>query len=430
MRALSALLVALASLASAAAAQQSAPGSQDAAYLVERYEIFRVQNHTIEQTTLDGASFLVVLQHWVTVEDARTGAAFTILDLADGTSVPLRIVDIGGLSVPTDGSEMAVGWFLLEPAGGATVDPQGGYQLIVHYDQVASWDETEDGSAARASANTEQRKSVEKLDPTRIVSATGALQDRPDSAPLYGGSSEGFFDRLKLDLTPQIAESSRELGLSYQLSYPLTQLLLVGSTPGRVEFDFAVDGRWGSDRSDPTLTDFLHADLSARAMLLPQIGDRYNPVGLRLAAGYEDGDRATDGGATMQAQLVVSVPYVGDALLWWHEAIGLQRPFAPPYLAAGFVESDAEVAGMDQSRFVFEAGWKAPLATEWDLNLRWQSYSFDEDALDDDELFTADLTYYPDGNLDQGLRMSFEEGYRAAVGDVGSTVFLGYLIRL
>ena len=85
---------------------------------------------------------------------------------------------------------------------------------------------------------------------------------------------------------------------------------------------------------------------------------------------------------------------------------------------------------MDQSRMVAELGWIIPIAEEWDVNLQWERNFFDEDAIGDQSLFTGDLTYYANGDLTQGVRMSFESGYRAAVGDIDSTVLLGYLIKL
>lgn len=431
--AVSASLALAASLAVACpAAAQSSGGTQDAGFFVDRYDIIRKNNATMEHRQSSDRALLVVLRYWMTVDDVREGRGFTIFNHSrGGAEIPFQIVDIGGTRAPTSTSDPAFGWFLLEPASTSELKPGDQLELVIYYDQVDSWDRPSDGSTKQGPRTAKPvRVLFKKLDPQLQVNNRGMTSPASSGFSAYLGQDENWLDRLSFDLTPQVAEDSSELGVSYSAAFPLTKVPLTGDVPGTISFDFSLDGRWGSDSSDPSLTEFTTADLNLRAMLLPKFRDRYNPIGVRIAAGYEDGDQGSNGGITAQGLLVVSIPYIGEGLLWWQELIGFNRPFAPPFVSLGYVKSDAEVASLDQSRFVIEAGWVAPIAEEWDVNLRWQHFSFEADALDDDELFTADLTYYPGGNLSQGLRMSFEEGYRAAVGDVGSTVFLGYLIRL
>ncbi|MFT5290778.1 MAG: hypothetical protein ACI8QS_001690 [Planctomycetota bacterium] len=63
------------------------------------------------------------------------------------------------------------------------------------------------------------------------------------------------------------------------------------------------------------------------------------------------------------------------------------------------------------------------------MNVLWQRHNFTHSSVEDESLLELDLTYYPGGDLSQGLRLSFEEGYRAAVGDSGPVVLLGYMIN-
>ena len=135
---------------------------------------------------------------------------------------------------------------------------------------------------------------------------------------------------------------------------------------------------------------------------------------------------AADLEETARGEIVFGVPYIGEALSDWQSFMKFRRAFAPPVVSGGYVTSDAEVEGNDQDRWQVEVAWIAPISTSWDLNVRETIQWFGADDRPKD-LFEVDLTFYTDETNQSGVRMSFEEGFRAALGDIGSTVLFGYV---
>lgn len=415
---------------------------KDTAHLAVRYRNFRVVGKEIVESYDPRPVLIVTTRYGILLSDVRSQAAFSLLDLDGGDRpIKLELVDIGGQSwITTDKEHDAYKWFVFTAAPGEEIHTDRRYSLTIHYERVASWNKpSEDGANGTAPSRVDQPEApvtitlVPTLELGKEINNNGevVVSKTPQSnvAPTDRKGLSGLLDDIEIELTPQAAEGSDELALTYKLGYQIDRQRFGGSNPGSFTLDLAIDGREATDDSDPTLTGYSRGDLSARAMFL--LGkDRYYPVGARLAAGYESGDDTDDAGATITGQLVGTVPYIDGLLESWQQTMEFERAFAPPFLSLAYVSSDAEVASDDQDRFELEAGWIMPIASEWDLNLRWRHYNFTEKGVDTEELTEIDLTYFAGGDLTQGVRISFEDGYRAAVGDIGSRFLLGYTARL
>ena len=430
MRALAALL-----LASVAAAQGT-----DGAHLAVDYTVYRSQAGEVLRSNVGRPTLVVTTAHWIPLAAVKDGSALALHDLDTGAGpIALELADIGGLSVITGTPSAAFNWFLFTAAAGEELRTDGRYELVIHYERVDTWleaTEDEEGNEVPtpSSVTAPVRVTVAPLPAGQKVDNYGNLAPADDALPRLDAppEAEGFqalIDDLTLELTPQVAEDSDELSLTYRVAYEVDRIRLGGSRPGQFTLDLALNGRTSSDRSDLSLSGWSQGELSARAMFL--LGEsRYYPVGARLAVGYEGGDDNSDAEGTATAQVFATVPYVGDVLLAWQDALGFERAFAPPFVGVAYTGSGAEVGADEQDRWEVEAGWIAPIAPQWDLDLRWRRFDFTESGVDEEELFEMNLTYYPGGDLSQGLRMTFEDGYRAAVGDVGSTLLLGYTLSL
>lgn len=419
-------------------ADQTTP--RDSAQFVRQYTVYSWSGSSVQSTKVSSSALYVTLKRAVRPEDVAEGRAIEVLDLFEqGDVVPLQIAKTGGYDLDLAEGGRAEYGYVLVPTGDRLfqLDAER-YEVRIRYDQVDSWTEDAHGNPQKhqkSPANLVVKKTPKLLASGKYVNQFGYLGDLTDGKQLDDDELSGagqlrWIDGLTTTLTPQIAESSRELGLTIESSYAWNRTPVDWGIKGVVGFDFDLDGRIGSDRQAQGITDYTQASLNLRAMFLPEHENRYYPFGAKLSAGYEDGDTATDGGAALSAQVVATLPWVDAPLAWWQDAWGFQRAFAPPYLSVTFTESGAEVGGIEQDRITFEAGWVLPIAEEWDVNLRWQRSKFGEDAIGYQSLFVGDLTYYTGGDVSQGVRMSFESGYRAAVGDIDSTILLGYLINL
>lgn len=358
------------------------------------------------------------------------------MDLDTGAGpLALDVADIGGNSVPTDDKNVqAFSWFLLVPATGEILRPDGRYEVTIHYDRMTTWAKSEGDEAEGrpGPAAPPVKLMAAPLPPGKQITNSGNLEDATEETPKIDAPANRrglrrLFDEVDIELTPLVTEDSDELGLAYRAKYEVDRKRFGARLPGYIAADLALDGRLSSDSDDQSLMGYSRGDLNVRGMWLFG-SERYFPAGLRAAVGYEGDEKISDAEARGTAQVVVTVPYVGDVLEFWQETLGFTRAFAPPYVSAAFVSSRAEVGGIDQDRWELEVGWIAPVATTFDVNIRWRHQAFTEGGASDEHLLELDLTYFPGGDLGQGLRVTFEEGFRAAVGDVGSQVFVGYSI--
>jgi len=411
---------------------------RDSAHLVVGYQTFRKVDDNVVERSDPVPALLVTTEHWLRLDVVTDQRAFVLTDLKSGASpVRLELMDVGGVNVPTDMEGPAYGWFLLKAAPGEVLQSDGMYELTIRYDVVPSWDEAEDANGDPIPKRSTASIAV-KLDVSRLaagehignygdVTPATASKSREEAATSKSGV-KALLSGISVELTPETAEGSDELALGYRVGYEVDRRRFGASYPGTLALDLAFEGRITSDRDSPSITGYSRGELSLRAMFL--LGrERYYPAGLRLAGGYEGGDQLSDAEATGTAQAVATLPYFGDLLEAWQELLEFERAFAPPYVSFGYVGSGATVGTDDQDRLEFEAGWILPVAQSWDLNARWHHFDFTHGGIPEESLLEVDLTYYPGGDLKQGVRLSFEEGYRAAVGDIGSAVLVGYAVR-
>lgn len=408
-----------------------------AAYLVVDHLVWREKDGQILSRSLGRPALLVTTSYGFTLAAVRDGTAFRLIDRDSGEGpIPLEVADFNGRAVPTtDEQANAYNWWLLTGSEGSDLRVDGRYELTIQYDRVPTWAWDADAKAVPSGAFVAVRLLPVPLPDGKKVDNSGNVVEADKGAAGVSGLPPrraglfGWIDAVDVEIAPFAAEDTDELGLAYRAAYEIDRMHFGGRIPGNFSIDLAVDGRATTDSSSNSLTGYSSGDLNLRAIWLPG-RERYYPLGVRAAAGYEGGEGGAPIESRVTGQVVASVPYVGGVLEAWQQALDFHRAFAPPFVSAGFVGSEAEVAGTDQDRWELEAAWTAPLATEWDFNVRWQYYAFTDSGATDEQLFTADLTFYPDGDVAKGIRMSFEDGYRAAVGDIGSRFLLGYKIEL
>ena len=433
-----ALMLALASCAARFAGAQTPPTNKDTAHLVSNYTIYQQAKSDIVRSSMGQPGIVVTTEHWIVLAPVKDGTALTVMDLDTGAGpLALELADIGGTSAPTaDKNVRAFSWFLLVPKSGEVLRTDGRYEVTIHYEKLTTWTAGDPEDATKGVLGPVLTAPVKviaaPLPPGKKIENSGDLADAKEQTPKIDAPTkrhglQGLLDAVDVELTPLVTEESDELGLAYRAKYEIDRKRFGGSLPGYLAADLAIEGRVSSDFDDPSMTGYSRGDLNVRGMWL--LGnERYYPVGLRAAVGYEGDEKISDAEATGTAQVVVSVPYVGDVLEFWQETLGFTRAFAPPYVSAAFVSSHAELGGVDQDRWELEVGWIAPIASTFDVNVRWRRQAFTANGQRDEDLLELDLTYYPGGDLHQGLRMTFEEGFRAAVGDIGSRIFVGYTL--
>jgi len=364
-------------------------------------------------------------------------AGVQVIDLATGMAVPdLEIIDWSGLAAahPSRPADIIAPQFVL--AGDLAAD--GRYQVRIPYADLDAFDDVSvDGGDPAWAPHGDPAPAildVEVLPAGKMVDNFGRLVDDPDAgytAPPSATGIDKLFDGGRFALTPEIPEDSDQLGASYDLTLQVDAMDLgwFGAAPGRFQLDLEAGGRVTTDAANLDLAGYNDGDLSARIMMLPG-RTRYYPMGLRAAVGYEADEEFRRTYVTATGQLVVSVPYVERLALAWHRLLGVNRVFAPPFVSGAVVYAEAPDADTPaMSRFELEVGWIVPVAPRWDLGLAWQFFDFHDDDLDDESLFEGYLTYYVDDDRDQGLRVTLEDGFRPAVGDVGKTLLFGYLVE-
>ena len=428
-------------IAAAFPAPAQEPVGRDGAYLALDYTLYRERDGEVLRSAVGRPVLIVTSAGGIELAPVRAGEAFALFDRATGAGpLALELVDVGGLSFTTDREgEQAYTWFLFQAGPGETLDPRGDYELVIHYEALKSWgeaDEDEEGRPLprRLALEEPVRVTVRPLPPGSRVDNLGRVVPDEDPLPRLGAPAPrkglaGFLGDLSLELTPELAEDSGELGLTYRATYAVDRRRFGAAHPGTFSVDFALDGRWSTQESDPSLRGWARGELSARAMWL--LGsERYYPVGARLAAGYEGREGGRGAGGTLRGELFAALPYLGDVLSGWQDALGFERAFAPPFIGVAYVGSGAEVGSDPQDRIEVEAGWRAPIARRWDLDLRWRHFDFTRGGVAEEQLFEGSFLFFPTGDPSQGLRLSFEEGYRAAVGDIGSAFLVGYSVSL
>ena len=424
------LLVGVASLARADDEERP---HQDTARLAVRYTVLErdeAEDGRIREAKTEEPMIIVTTRYFVPFEAIQVRVDET------GEVVPdLKLFKKGGRTKDIDGVETAT-WFMVEGELEAGVD----YTVHIAYDEQGAWDRKLNAQSGLFDFEPVEDPEpatvpVEALETGKRVTNKGYLVDAGAmGAPTdHEGIASGFaskFPNTTLRFTPEIGEESDQFGLNYGLGYQVDRKQVSDKT--RFTVDLQLDGRFTSDSDDPALAGFSKGDINVRLMKMwtPTDSERYHPVGLRGALGYEGDEQFDDTNFTATAQAVASVPYIDDALLWWHDVMDINRAFAPPFVAVGYVHSDGGGSSVpEQSRLELEAGWIAPIAENWDFDFRWSYFDFTESGVDSEDLFQAGFTYFTNGDRTQALKFTIEEGFRPVVGDIGETLIFGYLFQ-
>ncbi len=252
----------------------------------------------------------------------------------------------------------------------------------------------------------------------------------------------------RLELEPMISDQADSLGFKYAFEYQANTFFGVERNrdveipPGKTAedvvprvLDLELKAR-GEVTTDPALDDFrgnMYFTFQGDYRWHPRV--RLNvpqpdgtsvrrvyayPVGVSIKGFEFETDQAFDVvNYTAKFQAVAAVPFSDAPVFWWHAKTGVNRPFVPLVVVAGYSAvarlDDAPDAARklnDVHRFDFEAIYTIPLAAHVDFDFHWRGSLQPTDGAFE-HLVEVGGTYFLGKRHESGIRVSYVNGSEA-----------------